>query len=193
MFKTEKKEVKEFKKLIKEANSLVKKNNFESALSLYSKIIKYKDVDESLKKDLSKLQDSLILYLKMNEAYVLAKDANFKMLKKVLDSVAELKARIKEESPEMKNMVNYIADHHNFVTNYYDSYFHRKKFNQNLKTLYKLLNKRDTENAVVHYQELLKSYKILSLRENYEQRLKLYNQVKNAYTDLHLVGVNRKL
>ena len=123
MFKTEKKEVKEFKKLIKEANSLVKKNNFESALSLYSKIIKYKDVDESLKKDLSKLQDSLILYLKMNEAYVLAKDANFKMLKKVLDSVAELKARIKEESPEMKNMVNYIADHHNFVTNYYDSYF----------------------------------------------------------------------
>ncbi len=186
LFKTEKEEVKKVKKLLKLANSLVKKNNFENALSLYSQVMNYKEIDDGLKKDLSKLQDNLILYLKMNEAYVLAKDSNFKKLKEVLDSINELKEKIKIENPEMNNMVNYITNHHNFVTNFYNIHLNREKFDTTLKILYNLLKKKDTDKAVQYYQELLDCYKFLSLHENYEQKLKLYNQVKNAYTDLHL-------
>jgi len=189
--------VNEFEGLLKLAYSHIRDKEFESAVELYhtlekkfKSLPKYKKT-RKLHQDILVLYKEISLYLRINEAYLLAQQGETDKLKNELDHITNLSKEV-EELPGVNGLLEYSGKHYNFCLDVYTYKTTAKNFNHLLTEAKGALDNNDVNNAMKCYSQLLIVYNNLIKFEDHDKRIEIYYETKDLFRDLEMHTLIKK-
>lgn len=189
------KEVDELNTLLKKARFYIEKGDFDKSVLMYSDVrnrferLPKKLKTEKLVKDVNIFYEELSLHLRLNEAYILASEGNFKRLKDVLDHIYNLELDLRDVQSASSLLKAAEKSRKNHLR-FYRVKSVDKKFEDVYKLIEKLIKKREWNSVYREYAHLLMLYNkiiinIPSKKDKLYARLNKLIKDINIYKSLH--------
>lgn len=185
----ETKQARDFRVILNNVNNLIKNRKFKDAIRHYHNLHRYFESlplirREKFKRDVNLIYNELIVYMDVNEAYLLAKEGNIVLLKHKLEHIYELSIdlwNVKDASELMK----YVSKRYRYCLGVYVYKVSLMEFAKKYAEAKNLINERKFDKAIKVYCRLLVYYNnLLKYEKNEKIRLDLYNEMKELYLDL---------
>ena len=181
-----------FQTLLIKAYHAIKNKQFDKAVITYKELKeKYDKLNQNrqtpkLKKDILVLFGELTLYMKINEAYIMAKQGDLVALKLALDQINELHVTNDEAVPDVKLLLNYSKN--KFCLDVYTYKFTLKEFESLYDKIKELSNQRKINEAIRDFAHLLLAYNTIIRNETYENRMIMHKKIMELLTDIEVKG-----
>lgn len=185
----------DFRDLLVKAYQAIKNKQFDKAITLYRDISeKYNNLSESkktekLRDDIEILFKELSIYIRINEAYIMAQEGDLVALKLALDYINDLQIGL-QDVPDAKHLLDYADKHYKFFLDIYTYKFTMKEFNELYHKVKELSNERKITEAIRDFSHLLMAYNTVSRFANVEEKAGMYKKIQELLRDLE---VKRKL
>lgn len=185
------------KSMFKTVYSFIKDSKFDKAIKVYKDIdslyrsIPKKDRSDSIRKDLRVLYKELKLYLKINDAYALARGGNLQSLKSVMEEMKNIAYELsaeKDENYSADTLINYYNKHNKFFLNIYSYKSSTKQFVSVYEKVKNSLNEGNINLAILNLSQLIIIYNKIALFLGTDEKLQFYSKLKEVYRD---VSINR--
>ena len=174
---------------MKKAHNFFEDANFDEALRLYY-VIEGKSqkvpMNEKTKNSYQIYKDSMILYITIKEALVVAEKNNMDLLKEKLDYIHNRK-RYLEFGLNSEKLVNFVESNYHYCLGLYIYNFYKKRFLKEFENIYYYMNAGWIDKALDHYnRHLLRYYGKLIKYGDHRVRTTLYGSIKNLYSELKM-------
>lgn len=188
------KSVHELNDVISKVNQYIKQKNFDKAVTLYLDIHRAFDTmpDEYKKKFEHRVDivfKELTLYMRVNEAYILAKSGSMAAFHKELDQIHDLTFELE---PEVKNqrdiavLLEFAKKNYQFFLEVYTYKANANVFKKKVKRIETLLHKKQVHRALKEYADLLIVYNKVAPILSYGKRLEFYELMKRLFKELSI-------
>ncbi len=183
------KQVKEFRELLDKATNYIKNKRFDDAIKLYMEIHDSFDKlplirKDELRKEVSLLYNELIVYMDVNDAYLMAQEGNVKVLKEKLEHIYELSLDLWNVK-DANELLKYVGEKYKYGLNIYTYKVSKEEFNKKYSEAKDLIHERKFDKAIKVYAQLLVYYNnLLKYEKDEEIKLDLYNKMKELYLNL---------
>ncbi|MEW6063260.1 MAG: hypothetical protein AB1571_02740 [Nanoarchaeota archaeon] len=163
----EKKRKKEFVGLLKSAYCFIDQGKFDEATAIYHKIsIKFEllpraERTNKLRRDIERLSLELVLYMKINEASMLAKSKKLKQLEQKLNEIRIMLNEVAIKSPDSIKLIRYADKYYRFYSDIYKKRCYETNFYAKLRKINNLIKRDKISAAIKEYHNLLQYYKVL--------------------------------
>ena len=183
------------KAMFKDAYSFIKDSKFDKAIAVYQKIdslyraIPKKDRHDGIRKDLRVLYKELKLYLRINDAYALARDGNLDSLKQVMVEMKSIAYELSEEKDfnySVETLLEYYNKHNEFFLKVYSSQFSSKQFDSLYNRTKLSLESGNVNNSILDLSQLIIVYNKCVRFLSYDEKLKMYSKLKEVYRDVSI-------
>lgn len=200
MQKKESKQFSKIKKLIKKTHSKIKEKDFHNALHSYTEAIKiYKYLPESRKtekveKEIETLHKELTIYLRLNEAYIMAEQGNLEHLKQELQEVHNLVFELEsgEITEDIESLLEYASKNYKHYLNVYSKKLSKRDFEKTYNSVLNNIQKREMSKAKKEYTHILMIYKKLHDSLDETEKLRYYKRIKRLFQELYIVSMLQK-
>ena len=194
--------MKEFNKALKEVYDSVKRKKFSHAVALFSKVDYIWDnlpeirKTKKLKEEIQLMHEELYLYLRVNEAYLMAEKGDLQGLRDELDHIY---SRLYEDSfpVRLKPLEDFITQNYKFCLEVYRYKLGKRTFENIHQKIKALATSHRADKALKHYSDLVVIYNKLHNYLGKDEKEDYYNKLKGLYTDISLaklmhVAVNKQ-
>ena len=174
-------------KLFKEAYKNIKLKRFDKAINSYNKLIKLynsskeKDNEVKLKNDLEILYQELDLYLKVNEAYIQAKQGNFTNFENEIKKLHD----ITYELSDYQDIKPINLTRSNFLLDIYTYQIKLEQFEKKYQTAKKLIDENCDE-AIKEFSQMVIMHNKLIENLEFEEKEEIYAKLKEVYKNISI-------
>ncbi len=188
------KEVRAFKGLCAEAYEHLKKKEFKQAVALSINIHHiFDDLPDSAKKKFEKqvglLFRELILLVRINEAYRIAKNGSMAAFHREMERIHNLTFDIGQEEEQKRDIEPLLAFAKQNYAFFLDVYTYKKDaghFRKHAREVKILVEAKETHKALKKYAELLLVYNQIAYLLPYHDRLEFYEIIKKLLRELSM-------
>jgi len=183
--------MREFNRALKDVVECVKKKKFSHAVALFSKVDGlWEDIPlfrktKKLKKEMQLMHEELFLYLRVNEAYLMAETGNLAGLRDELDHIH---TRLYEDGfpVRLKPLEDYITKNYKFCLEVYRYRVGKKSFEDVYQKIKAFSLTHRADKALKHYSDLVIIFHKLHDYLEEDEREEYYQRLKSLYTDISL-------
>ncbi|MBI2670361.1 hypothetical protein HYX18_00040 [Candidatus Woesearchaeota archaeon] len=177
------------------STNLIQDANFDEALRYYyyiQKVAEKNAIPEDLIQFYENYRDSIVLYLAIQECFVLVHKNEMDLLKEKLDFIY-FEKRTLFSRLNYEKLIKYFDEHYHYLLGYYMYNFYKNRFLREFENIYYFMHAGWTEKAAAHYNtHLLKYYNKLAKYGNHQARNTLYNAIINLNRELKLTSFKQQ-
>ncbi len=178
---------------IKSGYNFLEKQDFDGAIKVYPKVHNgYTNLSpthkEEVRESVEKFYRELAIYVRVNEAYLLAKQGDLSGLRRELLAIHNNAFDLSTEEPtqDVLATIAYAEEKYKFFLTVYNYRVKTEAFKQKFKEVKSLLEKRELDQAVKSYAELiLIGHKLMKYLKQ-DERTNVYYQAKELIKPLSI-------
>ncbi len=178
-------EVKDFKAVCAKVFSYIKKKEFDKAIALYMDVHQAfealpEEYKKKFEKDVNLVFRELTLYMRINEAYVLAKTGSMAAFRRELDGIHDLTFELQPDAGhrDVSVLLDFAKENYEFFLDVYNYKVNAGEFKKKAQHIRALINKKDLHRALKEYAQLLIIYNKVAYILSYGRRLEFYETLK---------------
>lgn len=181
MFLKSRERLKQFYRLVAEANELVKNEKYEDAIGLYNKINSaYEAIPnsmrtEALSQNLDKLNRELILYLKIKELGYMITNKNFEKIPETIEYMKLIIDKLKQQTPKPLSLIKLGDEKCNYFDELSKKEYEKDLFNKKYEKIKDAIRKGDKKRAMLLFEDLKLKLKDI---EKYEKAIDLFEKLE---------------
>ncbi|MEK6955242.1 MAG: hypothetical protein AABW52_01145, partial [Nanoarchaeota archaeon] len=193
------KRVREFNKLLKTSHDFIKENKFSEALEYYNLLNKHfnhvpkahrtKEMSDGLRL----VYEELRLYMRINEAYSLAKKGDFSKMNEELNTINEIVHDLhSENSKEIPPLLESTEKYFTFLKEVYSFSVSKKSFVEHYNNINSDIENMDIAKANDEISKLFYLYHKISPFISRKEKFELYDMLKSTYKELSIKNLMKK-
>ncbi|MBS3161306.1 hypothetical protein J4476_01260 [Candidatus Woesearchaeota archaeon] len=193
------KRVREFNKLLRTSHDFIKENKFSEALEYYNLLNKHfnhipkRNRTKEMSNGLNLVYEELRLYMRINEAYSLAKDGNFSKMNEELTIINDIVHDLKSErSSEIPPLLESTEKYFSFLKEVYNFNISKKSFIEHYNNINSDIKSMDIAKANSEIPKLFYLYNKLSPFISRKEKFELYDMLKSTYKELSIKNLMKK-